>query len=345
MQRFCEMDVGDEKIPVHSLFWYVFVLPVGFILYLMSMFDLKSLLIFVIVILGISPLITGVLIKGADALAPSVLLPFTFMLYALGPLNVSSEFTNNVIVYYLSLQLLGLVAMRFGLHMATRRRHILKFYYVPYNQEPRMNFLLFSTAIGLLLLSSVSLATYFYAFGGLSGYIKVGYGGRFYLFTKERQVLGAGFEWGLLGSILLIFFGLKRRSKISLFIGGAIFLLLAFIILITGRRHQFLYPFLFGVALFHYGYKKITFPVIAIGLLLGISIAQYYALARYFLPGGLLYALSQVWPAVVRNPSLLVPWAANEFRMPAASLLEVLQYGGPGLLLGGSYVADRKSVV
>ena len=333
------MRIVDQKIPIQSLLWYVFVFSVGFTLYLMSMFDIKSLLIIVIAVLGSSPLIYAALKRGSDALSPGVTLPFTYTLYALGPLYVSSQFSKDVIVRYLLFQLLGLVAMRLGLHIATRRKHSSRFYYAVDKQEPRARFLLLSTAIGLLLLSSVSLATYFYAFGGLTGYIKVGYGGQFYLLTREAVIVGAGFEWGLLGSILLVFYGLKRRSKPCLFAGGAIFLFLAFIVLMTGRRRQLLYPFLFGLALFHYGHKKIPSPVIVVGLLLGISIAQYYALARYFLPGGLLYALSQVWPAIVKNLSLIAPWAANEFLMPAASLLEVLQYGGPGQLLGSSYVA------
>lgn len=79
--------------------------------------------------------------------------------------------------------------------------------------------------------------------------------------------------------------------------------------------------------------------LVATGLIFGISIAQYYALARANLSEGLLYALLSVWPAVLKNPSIIAPWMANEFRMPAASLLEILQYGGPGLLFGRSYLA------
>lgn len=42
---------------------------------------------------------------------------------------------------------------------------------------------------------------------------------------------------------------------------------------------------------------------------------------------------------MLENPAVLAPWAVNHFRAPAASLLEILQYGGPGLFWGGSYLA------
>jgi oligosaccharide repeat unit polymerase len=332
------MDAVKQKVNVNAktFLWYFFTISVGFIFYLICGLELRSLLIISLIFFGISPLIIAIFNKKADALSPSVLLPFTFTLYALGPLNVAGQYSNDIIIYYLFLQLIGLISMRVGLYCSIKSRA--KYYQFNYNDPPPKTLILL-TAVGLFFLSLISLATYFHAFGGLSGFIKTGYGGQFYLVFKEAPVIGSGFEWGLLASILIIFFGSKRRSKIYLFIGGATFLFFTFILLLTGRRHQFIYPFLFGFVLFHYGHKKISSSFIAVGILLGISIMQYYALARYFLSGGLFYALTQVWPAILNNPSLVAPWVANEFRMPAASLLEVLQFGGPGLLFGRSYIA------
>lgn len=321
---------------------YMIVLLFGLIFYYLKT---APPLILLISILGLSPLLLTLFKKSNDALAPENLLPFTFMLYAIGPLYVSSNFRPDVIIQYLFIQLLGLIAMRFGLNVANWRVHDFKVSLAIDFRRQSTRFLLLLTGLGLLLLSSISLATYFYSFGGLIGFIQTGYGGQFYLEVQQSMVIGSGFEWGLLGSILLIFYGLKYRSKPCLFVGGFIFIFLATIILITGRRHQIIYPLLFGLALWHYAYKKIPNPVVIVGLLAGITFAQYYALARYFLPKGLIYALVQVWPAVKNNPSLFLPFAANEFRMPAASLLEVLQYGGPGLLWGSSYISSLGSPI
>jgi hypothetical protein len=76
-----------------------------------------------------------------------------------------------------------------------------------------------------------------------------------------------------------------------------------------------------------------------LGLVAGIPLAQFYALARYFLPNGLWYAISQTWNIVVQNPSLLIPSSANEFVQPAASLLEMLRNGDIKFVFGRSYLS------
>jgi len=325
---------------VRDLLWYILLLCVGTIFYLFSIMDTLTFLTFAIAVIGILPLVRTAIIRNSDPLSPKALLPFTYTLYALGPLHVSTQFPSHVIIYYLLLQLLGLLAMRLGLYVAVKGRLNLDINRAFHRLTGSSKMLWVLISIIIILMSATSLLTYLYTFGGIAGYIEVGYGGNFYLILREGQIIGAGFEWGLLGAILILFYGLKQRSKLCLFGGIVLFVSVAYIVLLTGRRSQLLYPLLFGVALFHYGYKRIPSPVFAVMILLGITIAQYYALARYFLPKGLVYALSQVWPAIARNPYLVAPWAANEFCVPAASLLEVLHYGGPGLLLGRSYIAS-----
>lgn len=293
----------------------------------------------VIAILGCAPLIYSLIPqKKIDALSPLILLPFTFMLYALGPLNVSSKFSQEVVVRYLFIQLLGLVALYAGLIAGAGWKFNYDSSPSAYEPEPQEKSRLLFTVIGMLLLASISLATYFHAFGGLSGYIKTGYGGQYYLIIRKAFLFGAGFEWLLLGAGLLIFYGLRYRFRLIALGGVILFAAVATIILMTGRRHQLFFPLIYCVILIHYAYRKIPSLLIAAGLLFGISFAQYFALARYYLPKGVVYAIKQVWPAVVKNPILIAPWAANEFRWPAASLLEVLQYGGP-TIMGRSYVA------
>lgn len=315
------------------------VLSVGGVLYLLSLLDTILLLTLVIILIGVVPLVRVTLKPGRDALSPVVLLPFAYVLWALGPLTRPVHFSQQVITYYLFLQLVGLLAMRVGLCMATKGKDVLGFRYALVSLRGSAKTLLMLTSISLLLLSAVSLPTYFAAFGGLTGFIKTGYGGQFYLTVRENVILGSGFEWWFMGAVILVFYGINRSAKLSLFCGIALFAFVAGIILLTGRRHQLIFPLIFGLVLFHYGHRRFPSPVITVGMILGISAAQYYALARYFLPEGLIYALSKIWYFVLNNPYILAPWAANEFAVPAASLLEVLEYGGPGLLLGRSYIA------
>lgn len=325
-----------------SLLWYTVLLSVAYSLCLVSVLDIKAFFILVVVIFGSSPLIFAIFRRGADALSPRVVLPFTYMLYALGPLMGplygQLEFSYDVSVNYIILQALGLLSMRIGLHTATRKIFNLKTDGFLKDSQVKVSSYLPATAIVMLLLGALSSATLILALGGLSGFLEVGYGGQYFLRLKEATIIGSGLEWCLLSAILFMSYGVMCRSKPAIFLGVALLVPVALLILETGRRSQLIYPVIFGLVLFHYGYRRIPSRIIAPGLLIGISAAQYYGLARHFLPEGLIYALSQVLPSVMNNPYLIAPWTANEFRMPAASLLEVLEYGGPGLLFGHSYL-------
>ena len=327
-----------------SLLWYTVILSVAYSLCLVSVLDIKTFFILVVVIFGSSPLIFAVFRRGADALSPEVILPFTYMLYALGPLMGplygSLEFSYDVSLNYIILQALGLLSMRIGLHIATRT--IMSFSSDEFikNTYLKSNSYLLATGIIMLFLGALSITSQIIAFGGLTKFLEVGYGTQYFLTLSEATTIGGSLEWWLLGAILLIFYGLMRQSKPAILLGVVLFVPVAlFIILETGRRSHLLYPILFGLALFHYGYRRLPSYIIVPGLLIGVMAAQYYALARYYLSEGLIYGLTQVLPSVINNPYLIAPWMANHFRMPAASLLEVLQYGGPGLLFGQSYLA------
>lgn len=334
------MQVRYRKVVIPSFARYTLVLCLGLVICLI-LFDFIAFLFLIMVILGFWPIVSAVLRKKGDVLSPQIVMPLTYMLYGLGPLFVASEYTMGVVIQYLLLQILGLLAMRLGARIASKSSA--KYSPTPTvcTIESKERFVLLSTAVVLLILAIVSIATYLYAFGGLMNFLKVGYGGEYYLTVAEAQVLGSGFEWWLLAAVLLSFYGLKRHSKPLLFVGIALFMLMAFVVLYVGRRSQIIFPLVFGLVLLQYGHGSRRIPPIVLlsGLLLGIVAAQYYALARYFLPEGFTAAMSKGWIVVLRKPSLLLPWAANDFRVPAASLLEVLQYGGPHLLLGRSYIA------
>jgi len=245
------MYIANTKAILLSMLWYIPVLSLGIVLYLVSVLELKTLLVFVISLIGILPLVRATATRGSDALSPTVLLPITYLLYALGPLQVAAQFSQHVVSYYLILQLLGLIAMRLGLHLSTKRRHSSPTAHPTFGSlEGSSKTLLAMTFAGIMILSAISLATYLAAFGGLTGFLQTGYGGQYFLILQEATVIGAGFEWLLLGAALLAFYGLKLRSKPYLFAGAALFILIAYIILLVGRRSQLLYPLLFAVALF-----------------------------------------------------------------------------------------------
>ena len=326
-------------VNIKRIAWYFLC----YISILFSVFILgtKTFLIFVIAIVGTLPFVRATISRSSDMFSPKVLLPFTYTLYALGPLQASVQYPKHEIIHYLLLQLLGLFAMYLGLHIAIKRKFNPDVCYALEPLRGRTKVVLLLTFVIIMFLSAVSLVSYFITFGGITSYIKVGYGGDFYLTLQEKgMVIGAGFEWCLLGAALVLFYGIKKPYKSYLVGGITIFTFVSSIILLTGRRHQFVYPLLFALTLFHYGYRRLSPPLVLVGILIGISVAQYYALARFFLPKGLIYALTQTWSVVVKNFHLIAPWSANEFRMPAASLLEVLHYGSPGLLLGRSYIAS-----
>src|SRR5207247_4512659 len=103
-------------------------------------------------------------------------------------------------------------------------------------------------------------------------------------------------------------------------------------------RNSIVYSLTFGAILYHYGYRRIPARVVLLGLLAGLAAAQYYSYARFFLPQGIGRALAEGWSVVRRTPALLIPLSStDEFADSARSLLETLQYGGPGPLFGRTY--------
>ncbi|WP_376790594.1 O-antigen polymerase [Thermoflexus sp.] len=306
--------------------------------------DSKSYLVVGIATFGLFPFVRASLRRSEDLLAPSVLLPLTYALYALGPISLLGNFSDQAQTQYLFLQFWGLLALRVGISAASKRSKVpaSNIAFPPLSR--RWGMLLLLTAFGMLAGASVSVLTLIASLGSLGQYLEIGYGGDFYLSLRSGFVIGIGFQWWLLGTGLLIYYGI-RRSTIATAFGLVLSMLAVIVILKTGRRHEFLFPLIYSVVLINYGYKRIPSLLIATGVLLGIATMQYYALARFFLAQGFLYSLFQTWPMVVKNPYLLLPWNTNEFKMPGASLIEVLEYGGPGLLYGASYLTAVVSTI
>lgn len=320
-----------------ALVWYVAILGVGIILYASSMLDIRWILTILILVLGTSSLIYAAIKQKGDVLAPTSLLPFVYMWYTVGPLTLSKEFSQDAYVRYLLLNLVGLVSMKTGLWLGTGKCHPYGVLHDDFNQRERDLFLL--TIIGMITLSILSLSSHLYVFGGLKGFIETGYGGEYYLALEREFTIGAGWEWWMISIVLLIFYGVVFRSTFAFTCGIMLLIPTLGILLLVGRRRPILYPLFFGFLLLYYRRKKFNPAFIIVALLVGMSILQFVSYLRSFLPMNVMLGIKYLLPIVLKNPVLLAPWNINEFKWPHASLLEILEYGGPGLILGQSYVA------
>lgn len=255
---------------IRSLSIYVPVLSAGCILFIVGFLDLRDFLIFIILAIGILPLVVIVFSREYDPLSPAVLLPFVYTFYAIGPIQVASAFSEDIFIKYIFIQLLGLISMRLGLHAASWRRcTYISAYYILDLLKIRSRIAFKLTIVIIFFLSFLSLATYFASFGGLTGYLDIGYGGRYYLKAQESALIGPGIEWLLLSAILLGFYSLKTRSYPCLFISIMFFLFSSYVVLSTGRRSQILYPLIFGIVLIHYCYRRILHYLLLQVLFLG----------------------------------------------------------------------------
>jgi hypothetical protein len=297
---------------------------------------LRAALVAGIVILGFAPALAQVIDPDADAMSPRGLVAPFYTLFALGPLVTEGVYSDKSMLDYLALQLMGLSGLRLGLAAAGRPPSAAW----PSTAEAweREAHPLRVTAWLLLGIAVPSLITYVVAFGGLQGMMEVGYGAQRKLLLTESQVFGAGFEWALLGSTLLAFCGVKYRSPRDVWLGILGWLLVGGVLLVTGQRNPIAYSAMFGFALFHFGRRRLSARA-TIGLIVvGMTVAQLFSVARFFLDDGLVRAIGAASGDVFENPRLLAPWAASQFTVPPSSLLEVIEYGGPPALLGRSYL-------
>ncbi|AFM21814.1 hypothetical protein Anamo_1196 [Acetomicrobium mobile DSM 13181] len=189
----------NTKIIIQSFFLSV-LLCMLVLLYFMALINIRDILILMIITFGIWPIIRSFITDNRDVLSPKILLPFTYTLYALGPLSLSTDFSQDIFIHYLFLQLVGMLSLRFGLYCGVRNSYMDSKLSLDINKR-RKNPLLM-TAFGLILLSVPSLLSQLSAFGGLTGLISIGYGGKRYQVLASSFVLGTGFEWLLLGLVI-----------------------------------------------------------------------------------------------------------------------------------------------
>lgn len=297
---------------------------------------LRAALVAGIVILGFGPALAQVIDPDADAMSPRGLMAPFYTLFALGPLLIEGVYSDRSMLDYLALQFMGLCGLRLGLAAAGRPPSAA--WPSTVGAWEREAHALRVTAWLLLGIAVPSLIMYVVAFGGLQGILAVGYGPQRRLLLTESQIFGAGFEWALLGSTLLAFSGVKYRSRRDVWLGILGWLVVGGVLLVTGQRNPIAYSAMFGLALFHFGHRRLSARATIGFIVVGMTVAQLFSVARFFLDYGLVHAIGAASVDIFENPRLLAPWAASQFTVPPSSLLEVIEHGGPPALLGRSYL-------
>lgn len=293
------------------------------------------------------PLVSA-LIRPADLLSPQVMLPLTYLGYALGPLigpavDIRPSFTEAAYQTYVILQLVGLISMRVALWLSESMR-VGASRSGPVSKSsnsaeavawPFRSSVLTAAALGVIAVPS--LVFYFRAFGGLEGLLEVAYGADYYQTLSRNFTIGAGPTWILLAAVLLFVTGLRHRRAFCLLAAGVLATGICFVLLLIGARGTLVYTLLFGVVLFNYGVRPLRPGALLFGLTIGVILSVAYSFMRYYLPD-LGLALTHTVRIILTNPRLLNPLASGEFTMPGSSLLELLTYDDVPLLLGRSYL-------
>lgn len=283
----------------------------------------RSSLVALIVIFGLSAMLRSFFSKASDFLQPQVLMPFTFLFYALGPMfRFGTAYSPEIWTEYLLLMLLGLIALRVGLGLGSRGATIASPCYSGRDIQ-----LIPVTGIVLFILSVFSIASFVLAIGGIGSAISLGYGPRRYVvvLSASQHYFGDGFELLLLLCSMYLFYLAKTRKPSLLMVlwAGLLFVTLYYQFMI-GARSELIYAALFAVALYQYGIKKISARYLGMALILGMALAQYWSYARFWLPEGPIAAITVPARAIAQDPTLLLPSRADEFQYPGAALLEIL---------------------
>jgi hypothetical protein len=111
----------NTKIIIQSFFLSV-LLCMLVLLYFMALINIRDILILMIITFGIWPIIRSFSTDNRDVLSPKILLPFTYTLYALGPLSLSTDFHKIFlyIIFFFNLLACFLYALAYIVVLETR---------------------------------------------------------------------------------------------------------------------------------------------------------------------------------------------------------------------------------
>lgn len=307
--------------------------------------ETKLALLITLVLLGIEGGLFILFTNRKELLSPGAVIPVFYTMYAVGPVVNNdvpyAPFEDSATLFYLFLMILGMLALRKGISFGVARgeARVRK-----QNEQGRIITrkdldLLKLAGVLLLGLALFGVATQVVAFGGLGGLIRFGYRPEQYLVIDDSFIFGVGYIWWLLAGVVIGYHGLLTKSVLRMGFGLLLYAWMTYVLLRIGGRNHLVHTMFFAVVLLHYGYRRFPTRLIVGGLLAGLTFFNIYARGRWLLAEGFAAMAVQQWESIRLDPTQLFPWSASEFSTPAVGLLEILEFGGPPLVLGRSYIS------
>lgn len=262
------------------------------------------------------------------------ILMVSYLLYALGhPLHAVAEGAQlSEYSAYLGVCLVGLAGLAFGYVVVARVLKPKTRLPIVYRSDLELGIWL--TGLG----AALSLMTFFRAFGGISGFLKIGYGGERWRVVSRGEIIGSGMEWLGLFSVLSTVYGSRLQRALGVSIGT----LWAITNLAVGARGVVINMALVFAILWYYSRPsrpRVSIVTLATCGVISFVIAQYIAVAREYLPLGGLTAMSRGLARVLETPTILLPWRWGEFVTPGGALQELLlSHGRWKYQFGGTYL-------
>lgn len=329
-----------EKFLIHFIIALLIIITSGAMI-LFGVTEMRWALTWVITGYGLVFLGISLFSRRLHILNPLVLMPFTYMMYALGPLSNADSYSKLTVDWYLWYQLIGLCALIGGLLLLDQVS----------NEAPPVerdnDFAMQLAIVSIMALGAFSAIREVMAFGGLRELLDIGYGTDRYLVISNSATFGGSFQWLLLSMSMLFFYSLHKRSRWGLLLsilGGGF---TTYLILVIGGRSTLVYVALFSLVLLISKQSRVMNWLYTVLVFVGIVFAQIFSYARAFLDDGLISAIQQVGVVVARSPHLILPLPKNinEFIIPGSSLLDILQRMPPVRLAGATYMGAVSSLV
>jgi len=266
----------------------------------------------------------------------SMMLPLNYLV-SMQDVAIASLFryvADPIIFQYTLICLIGLIGLLIG-------------YYSPFSEKIVAKLPVITTdyrllkIAGLILLVSgmISFATNVASFGGLSNYIKIGYGPQRYVIMREVLAFGSGLELIGISAVLLMFITYKEQRRILFVVSLLGFLFFITVTLLIGQRRYIVYVVLMAFIFFNYGVSHIKLRWVLLVAVVGYLFFFIYGHTRGICAKlGLITGIVETLNFAVKRPYLLLPFVGGEFIPPSKVIVEVLMDNSFQFKYGASYL-------
>ncbi len=228
--------------------------------------------------------------------------------------------TNPVMFQYIVICLIGLIGLLLGYYSPFTKQFVSKLPIptVTYRELTIAAFVLFLYGI-------ISFATNVASFGGISGYIELGYSTQRYVVGREAVAFGSGLELLGVSTVVLMFVTIRKKKYVPFIVFSLIFLFITLIILSIGHRRYLVITLLMAFIFFNYAIYRVKPRWILVTGFLGYVFFFAYAHTRVLWANlGVLKGFVETFKLAIEYPNLLLPFATGDFIPPAGALTEVL---------------------